>query len=265
MTSKVEFWRKFINSNHDAIRVLKPGECIGPYDLLSLAAEYRVTISRAPELISINKISQLPKLLRNMYVYPIRLGQWHKNRAQFILCKAMDQSFQHESISITDLYRKSSLITGFVDEKESLILKRLSGEAIASSIGIWYVYQMLDSGKMKFVVPQYRFGKINFCFKIDKEYSYNGQVEVDTIVFSRSEGIVLESKVLPLNEKVLKFQLAFSMQAVSNIFDIKVRGYYAFKISGENKVLLIEMGRTTPSKCIGVNDLEPSTVLLIEY
>lgn len=72
-------------------------------------------------------------------------------------------------------------------------------------------------------------------------------------------------RILLLDEKILKFQLSFSMQTVSNSFNIRVKVYYAFKINKENSALLVEIGEASLFKYVDINYLKPNITLLLKY
>ncbi len=239
------------------IERLRRGECIGPFYLEDISKLLGIEIGKAPQYISINRLSRLPGILKVKLLYPIRIGQWKRGRAGFILCKA-SKKFVNETFSFNSLHENSVKDMEFnIDDLLVRLTDHLRGESIASSIAINIV---LNNNEKPFtVLPQYRIGRVRFGFSVEKgfpQYFYDGQVEVDTVIILRDRVYVVEAKEMERNDSIFKYQIGFSMKAISNILKTMVKGIIAIKYVDTNTVIYAETNELSPNEQLIINNLK---------
>ena len=177
MVSPLEFWTRFLNYRYQEINELRPGMCSKPYDLKLVARELGLNYKglKAPSIVSITNPARLPSILKQQRLYVIRLGQRRTGYANFIICRA-SENYYEEAIWFNELLDVSGK-EYVINKSEWNTLTMISGEALASTITVSVLNKLVG---VKYIVPQYRGGNVEFDFKItrgSRSYKYSGQVK----------------------------------------------------------------------------------------
>lgn len=241
------FWSLFL-SGHETKHIvenLDEGHCSRPLSLYNIckriSEEDFCRRLKAPEVVSIDVVENLPAELRKQNVYVVRLGQYHTGRAAFIICRA-SPGYVKEALRSDDITRASSL--GEISDLPpwvSSLARQMGVEALAS-IAALELIRILEGGSGPvYTIPSLRFGHIEFKFQPSPRsstYSYSGQVEIDAVL-GRSSVYALEAKTITRTIRshdhivvrrysVFKYKIAFSAQALAEILNHEVRPVIAF-------------------------------------
>ncbi|WP_338251705.1 hypothetical protein [Pyrodictium abyssi] len=232
MVSRSEFWGRLLQHLSGIVEGLGEGECSKPLSLAEAAADIGVDYGRvkAPQLISIDVLEDLPRVLRSHGLYVVRLGQYHTGRASFILCRARP-GYRREVLRPEDVSAAPRLPVEPRQPPRWVVelAGHLGAEALASVAAVELVEALARGGKV-YMLSSLRFGNAVFRFQpssCSETYTYRGQVEVDAVL---GEGSVytLEAKTLSRRRSVFKYKIAFSAQALAETLGQEVHPLVAF-------------------------------------
>lgn len=240
MISKEKFWSLLLRGPlREQVAGLGAGECTHPLDLQELAAQVGVRAGlTAPKFISLDTLEALPPSLRQRELYVIRLGQRHKGRAMFVLCRAC-RGYAREVLRPEERGEAEELHIelGHLPRWVLLLAQRLRGEAVAL-LGAATFIRAVSRGKEVHVLPSVRIASAKFTFRPTETsgpYTYWGQVEVDAVL-GAEELYVLEAK--SRRQRLLKYKVAFSALALANILNKPVHPLVAFVSREKTRVEL---------------------------
>ncbi len=281
------FWRLFLASPEmkHIIERLNEGWCSDPlslYDVCKrISEEDFCRRLKAPEVVSIDVVENLPAELRKQNVYVVRLGQYHTGRAMFIVCRASPE-YIHEALRSNDLMRAQSL--GEIRNLPSWIssLARQMGVEALASIAALELIRILEGGSGPvYTIPSLRFGHTEFKFQPSARsnaYTYSGQVEVDAVL-GRLNVYALEAKALTRTVRsrdrviirrysVFKYKIVFSAQALAEVLNREVRPVIAFIDEHEGSLRAVAALLEPPAKpeqVYPVTSLSPVSRLVVRF
>jgi len=259
--SKEEFWSLLLKGPlRELVENLSVGECTQPLSLHELAAQAGIrAVLTAPKLISLDTLESLPPSLKQRGLYVIRLGQRHKGRATFILCKA-SANYAREALRPEDLEKARGLQVELSHLPRWILslARRLSSEAIALIAAISFIKALSGTPEVQ-VIPSMRLASAKFEFKPTEAsgpYTYWGQVEIDAAL-GADRIYVLEAK--SGRRSLLKYKLAFSALALAGFLEEPVHPLLAF-ISRRGTGVEVELALLNPPAGSEQQDLAPYVI-----
>lgn len=266
LVGRNEFWEPAINALEDVIKQLDTGTCSTPLNLYNIARKAGINPERlrAPNIISIDSLRELPRPLKKNLLYVIRLGQWHSGRAEFTICKA-SPGYHAEVISIKDVLSTPKLPVEPVKMPKWLlnIAMKIDTEAL-TFLAAGLLVEALAHGERAYILPSLRIGRAVFDFKPTPHgniLSYDGQVEVDAVL-GKSFVFALEAKSLEKIDAIFKYKIAFSAQALANLVQQEVHPLISTIVrSGDKKRTLVTAVLLAPPARPGspyiINSMKP--------
>ncbi|RLI38793.1 hypothetical protein DRO60_02730 [Candidatus Bathyarchaeota archaeon] len=250
MVSREKFWSLLLKGPlREHVAVLSAGECTRPLDLQELAAQVGVQAKlMAPKLISLDALEVLPPSLRQRELYVIRLGQRHRGRAMFVLCRACRgyarEALRPEEQGETEEFH---IELGHLPKWILLLAQQLRGEAVAL-LGAAAFVRAMSGGQEVHVLPSVRLASTRFAFRPTEAadpYTYWGQVEIDAVLGAKRL-YALEAK--SGKQHLLKYKVAFSALALAGVLSKPVHPLVAFVSREKGRIRLIVMLLTPPAK-----------------